>query len=409
MQQLPRRFDVERITRAIDRAAVTLVIGPRQVGKTTLVRDLLRRPGEVRYFDAEKPIDATALADPYLALADLRGTIIIDEAQLLDGLLPVLRVLADRPDQPAKFVVLGSASADLIGLTAQSLAGRVEIVELGGFRLADIASDKTATKGTADIAQLPNDLQPEQALWLRGGLPRSFIATTELDSIAWRDNYITTFLSTDLPRLGSRVPTTTMRRAWTMLSHYHGQTWNGSELARSLDVDAKSARRYLDQLTDALVVRQLLPWYVNNGKRQVKAPKIYIRDSGVFHRLQSISTLDDLLSHPKLGASWEGFVIEQIGQIVDPTPMYFWSTQQGAEVDLYLEIDGRRFGFEIKRSSAPKLTKSLRIASADLDLDGVGIVYPGEVHTRISEHTWLLPLNLLAHMATAADLVAAVT
>lgn len=299
---------------------------------------------------------------------------VIDEAQMVEGLFPVLRVLADRIDGHARFLVLGSASADLVGLSSQSLAGRVEIIELTGLRIADVGRD--------DVDRL----------WLRGGLPASFTAPDGATSRAWLDNYITTFLSTDLPQLGSRVPTTTMRRAWTMLSHYHGRLWNGNEFARALDVDAKSGRRYLDQLTDALVVRQLQPWYVNTAKRQVKSPKIYIRDSGTLHRLLTIGTFDSLLSHPRVGASWEGMVVEQIGAILDPSPMYHWSTHQGAELDLYFEVEGRNYGIEVERSSAPRLTKSMRIAVDDLGLTHLGVVYPGAKRVRLSPRVTLVPL-----------------
>ncbi len=342
------------------------------------------------YFDAENPTDLVQLRDPMLALQGLTGTIIIDEAQLVDGLFPILRVLADRPDRPARFLVLGSASADLVGLTSQSLAGRVEILELTGLRVSDVG-------GEVD------------RLWLRGGLPASFDALDLDDSVRWRDNYITTFLSTDLPQLGSRVPTSTMRRAWTMLSHYHGQTWNGAEFSRSLDVDAKSGRRYLDQLTDALVVKQMLPWFASTGKRQVKSPKIYIRDTGVLHRLQSIETRSDLLAHPVVGASWEGFVIEQLGMLLDDHPIYFWRTQQGAELDIFVQLRGGNYGIEVKRSSAPSITKSIRIALDDLHLDHVAIAYPGTSRYAVERRVSVVPFVDLVAATTPSELVAAIT
>lgn len=384
---IDRYVEIRRLRDSLERARVVLLVGPRQAGKTTLAHTTLGGD-QVHYFDAENPTDRVRMSDPLLALGDLVGTVVIDEAQLVTDLFPILRVLADRPQRPARFLVMGSASADLVGLTAQSLAGRVEIIELGGFRLADLG--------------------PEQLdrLWVRGGLPEAFTARNSEDANAWIDNYITTFLSTDLPQLGSRVPTTTMRRAWTMLSHYHGQTWNGAEFARALDVDAKSARHYLDQLTDALVVRQLLPWFVNTAKRQVKSPKIYIRDSGVLHRLQSIDRRDDLLAHPKVGASWEGLIVEQVGMILGGLPMYHWRTQQGAELDLFTQIGGRNYGLEIKRASAPQITKSIRIALEDLDLAHLAIVYPGTVTARLDERVTLVAASHLLQATTPDEMVA---
>lgn len=336
-----------------------LLTGPRQAGKTTLSRLVGQSPPECT-FDAENPVDTARLADPMLALSGLSGLITIDEAQRIPDLFPVVRVLVDRPGTSARFLILGSAAPDLVGLASESLAGRVELVELAGLSVRDVGSS------AAD------------RLWLRGGLPPSFTARSEEDSAAWRDGYITTFLERDLAQLGVRIPAATMRRAWTMLAHYHAQLWNGAELARSLDVAQTTARRYLDALTDAFVIRQLTPWFANIEKRQRRSPKIYIRDPGLLHRLLGIDNRLSLERNPKLGASWEGFVIEQLAALLAPNPLYFWCTQQDAELDVYVELSGRPYGFEIKRTSTPSLTRSMRSALADLQLARLAIVYPGQ-------------------------------
>lgn len=369
-------MDETRLGQALGRAPIVLVTGPRQAGKTTLVDLLLGKVGddlEVHRLDAEDPRDRARLDDPMLALEPLRGVVMIDEAQHVADLFPVLRVLADRPGRPARFVVLGSASPDLIGMTAESLAGRVELIELGGLRLADVGAEESGR------------------WWRRGGLPPSFLAENETDSVAWRDNYIATFLERDLGQLGVRVPATTMRRTWTMLAHYHGQTWNGAELARALGIGQSTVRRYLDALTDALVVRQLQPWLANISKRQVRSPKIYLRDAGLLHRLLGVNDADGLESHPKVGASFEGLVVEELARIVSPAPLYFWRTQHGAELDVYTEIDGRRIGVEVKRTTAPRVTPSIRHAIADLDLDHVVVAHAGRDTFPLAERVTAVP------------------
>ena len=284
---------------------MVLLVGPRQAGKSTLARRLATEAGQVTIFDLELPQHYERLRDPVLALEGLRGLVVIDEAQHTPALFPVLRVLADRAERPATFLVLGSASPDLVGLSAESLAGRVEIIELGGLRLHDVGPDQL------------------NKLWIGGVLPASYTAN-EQDSTIWRRNYIETFLYRDLPQLGFRAPVAETRRFWTMLAHYHAQTWNGSELGRALGRDHKSVRRYLDALSDALVVRQLLPWYSNTGKRLVRSPKVYVHDSGLLHSLLGLETVDDVLNHPKVGASWEGFLIEQIAMGLPHIDLYFW-------------------------------------------------------------------------------------
>ncbi len=371
------------------RAPVVLLVGPRQAGKTTLARHAMGfDQGPVHFLDAENPRDLSRLSDPLLALESLRGTVVVDEAQHVPDLFPVLRVLADRPESQARFLILGSASPTLVGLGAESLAGRVEIIELDGLRVADV--------GTGELDRL----------WVRGGLPPAYTARSEPDSIAWRDNYVATFLERDLAGLGFRMPATTMRRVWTMLAHYHGQLWNGAELARALGVSEPSVRRYLDALTDALVVRQLQPWFANISKRQVRSPKIYLRDSGTLHSLLGIGDQESLLSHPTVGASYEGFIIEQLAQICGRIPMYFWRTQQGAELDLYLQHGGARLGIEVKRSSAPKLTPSMRHALSDLHLDHLLVCYPGPVRYPVSPDVTAIPDADLLRVTGADELLA---
>ncbi len=358
MPLIARSVDTQRLREAISHAPVTLLTGPRQAGKSTLAGQTVSS-SPAAFFDLEDHRDLARLAEPTLALRDTGETMVIDEAQRMPELFPTLRVLVDENRRPGRFVVLGSASPDLVGLGSESLAGRVTFVELGGFRLADVG---------------PECLDD---LWLRGGLPESFVAATDEASNRWRDDYISTFLERDLAALGFRFPATTMRRFWTMLAHYHGQTWNGARIARSIDVSESTVRRYVDALSDALVVRQLRPWFTNISKRQVKSPRVYIRDSGLLHRLLGISTMYDLERSPMLGASWEGMVVEQIltrFASADPT---YWSTHGGAELDLRLETDGRVLGFEIKRTAQPAVTKSMHIALADLELDHLFVVYAG--------------------------------
>ena len=369
---LSRGAGEARLRAALGRAPVVLLTGPRQAGKSTLARAVLKSD-RAHTFDLEDPRDAARLAEPTLALSALPGPILIDEAQRQPDLFPILRVLADEDPRPGRFLVLGSASPDLVGLSAESLAGRVALVDLGGFRLDDLGQDHL------------------EGLWRRGGLPRSFLAPTEAQSIAWRDDYIATFLERDLADLGVRTPATTMRRFWTMLAHYHGQTWRGAELARAFGLAESTVRRYLDALTDALVVRQLTPWFANIGKRQVKAPKVYIRDSGTAHRLLGIGDQSDLLAHPKVGASWEGFVIEQLLADENVQDPWFWGTHNGAEIDLLVRVDGVRVGVEVKRTDRPAVSPSVRIALADLDLERVVVVHAGRDRFPLTDRVEAIP------------------
>ncbi len=383
-RKIERSTANESLRQALAEAPVVLLSGPRQAGKSTIARDLVD-PSPANLFDLEDPRDLARLADPTLVLAGLEGTVVIDEAQLRPDLFPILRVLVDEDPKPGRFLVLGSASPDLIGLGAESLAGRVRVVELGGFELDDV--------GAPGLGQL----------WLRGGLPRSFLAESESASARWRDDYIATFLQRDLAALGFGIPATTMRRFWSMLAHFHGQTWNGAELARSIDVSQPTVRRYVDALTDALVVRQLQPWHANISKRQVKSPRVYLRDTGLLHRLLGIETMVDLQRHPKLGASWEGMVIEHLAtrpDIVDPC---FWSTHTGAEVDLRLELGGRVIGVEVKRTDAPATTKSMHSAIESLELDHLYVVHGGEHRFPLTDTITAVPATTTLSSPTAAS------
>ena len=368
---------LSQIQTALQRSRAVVLCGPRQCGKTTLARELLA-PDSVNYFDLEDPASLARLDEPMTALHPLRGLVVIDEVQRRPELFPVLRVLLDRKAAPARFLVLGSASGDLLRQSSESLAGRVEYVTLGGFSLPELGA------------------AAESRLWLRGGFLLSYLAGNEADSVAWRRDFIRTLLERDLPQWGVRVAATALRRFWTMLAHYHGQTWNAAEPARALGVSEPTVRHYLDLLTDALMVRQLPPWHANLGKRQVKAPKIYVRDSGLLHQLLGIDGERALLSHPKVGASWEGFVIEQALATQTHDEAFFWATHQGAEIDLILRRGDRLFGIECKRADAPRLTTSLRTATADLGLERIAVLYPGQRRYALSDSVEAVPLAALA-------------
>lgn len=359
-----RRVDhLRRLTGLLREFPVVGLVGPRQVGKTTLARALARGwRGAVTYLDLESPADLARLADPVLALGPLRGLVVIDEFQRRPDLLAVLRVLVDRPRRPARFLVLGSASPDLIRGSSETLAGRIAYHELSGFSLAEV-----------DPARLG-------ALWLRGGFPRSFLARTEPASWRWRQQFIRTFLERDLPALGLRLGADTLHRFWAMLAHYHAQVWNASELARAFGVADTTVRGYLDLLASAFMVRLLTPWSENLAKRQVKAPKVYLRDPGLLHALLGIRTADDLERHPKVGASWEGFMLSEViqGLVAEPRECHFWATHGGVELDLLVIRGRRRLGFEFKRTSGPSVTRSMHVALADLRLERLDVIHAGE-------------------------------
>lgn len=374
MTMIPRESILRGLKVALARSRVVVLTGPRQCGKTTLARQLLPEDS-INYFDLEDPSSLARLDEPMTALGPLRGLVVIDEVQRRPDLFPLLRVLADREDRPARFLVLGSASGDLMRQTSESLAGRMERVTIGGFSLREVGAES------------------ERELWLRGGFPLSYLAPTETDCAAWRKSFVQTLLERDLPQWGVRVPAAALLRFWTMLAHYHGQTWNAAEPARALGVGQSTARRYLDLLTDAFMIRQLQPYFVNIRKRQVKAPKIYVRDSGLLHQLLGIDSLKGLLTHPKVGASWEGFVIEQVLMAVDYDEAFFWATHQGAEIDLVLRRGGHFLGVECKRTDAPRMTPSIRIALKDLGLARVAVLYPGSKRFPLGDRVEAVPLR----------------
>ena len=355
---LSRPHYFQLLTAAVNRSPIVAILGPRQVGKTTLARQFIQ-DRQATYFDLESQPDLRRLQNPELALGALDGIVVIDEIQVLPELFAVLKVLVDRPQNQAHFLILGSASPDIVRNVSQTLAGRVEFIELNGFSLAEVGT-----------------LRWEE-LWVRGGFPRSFLADTTEDSAAWREGFIRTFLERDIPQLGITIPAPAMRRFWTMLAHYHGQIWNATELARSMGMSDKTVRSYLDILTGTFMVRQLQPWHANISKRQVKSPKIYLRDSGLLHSLLDVPDRHALLAHPRVGASWEGFAVEQVLQAVAPSQAYFWAAHAAAELDLLFVQRGLRFGVEVKFSEAPTVTRSMHNAVADLDLHYLWVVHPG--------------------------------
>jgi hypothetical protein len=356
--EIPRQELADRVRRVLRQNPVTALIGPRQCGKTTLARQIAaREPTE--YFDLESPSDLERLSNPMTTLDPLKGLVVIDEVQRKPDLFPLLRVLSDRRPSPARFLLLGSASPDLIRQSSETLAGRVAFVDMAGFHLGEVGADSL------------------RALWWRGGFPRSFLAEDDATSRAWRENFIQTFLERDLRMFGVQVPPMTLRRLWNMLAHYHGQIWNASDISRSLGEAHTTVKRHLDILTGALMVRQLPPWFENLGKRQVKSPKVYLRDSGLLHELLGVDSFARLEGHPKLGVSWEGFVIEEVLRVTGERQAHFWATHSGNELDLLVFVKGRRIGIEVKYADAVSLSKSMHVALADLKLDRLLVVHPG--------------------------------
>lgn len=369
---------LRQLTIATNRSPITALLGPRQCGKTTLARAFANGKNAT-IFDLESLPDRQRLQNPELMLGALSGLVVLDEIQRMPELFSVLRVLVDRPGNRVQYLILGSASPSLVRNVSESLAGRVELVELSGFDLFEVG------------------LESRDVLWLRGGYPRSFLAALDEDSQVWREGYIRTFLERDIPQFGITIPASAMRRFWTMLAHYHGQILNASELARSMGGSDKTARSYLDILTGTFMVRQLQPWYENIGKRQVKSPKIYFRDSGLLHSLLGLTDMFSLLGHPKVGASWEGYVLEQVHQILRPGEVYFWATHGGAELDFFFIRSGLRFGIEVKYSEAPKVTKSMRIAIDDLGLEHLWLIYPGQHRYPVHDQITVYPLPQFLH------------
>ena len=374
---ISRQQILVQIRQVLRRSRVVALLGPRQSGKTTLAR-LIVPADSANYFDLEDPASLARLTEPVTALAALRGVVVIDEVQRRPDLFPVLRVLADRAPLPARFLVLGSASPALLRQSSESLAGRLETITLSGFSLAEVGAKAV------------------ERHWLRGGFPLAFLARSDSDSLLWRRQFIQACLERDLPQLGVSLPAPALLRFWTMLAHYHGQTWTAAEPARSLGVSEPTVRRYLDLLTGLFMVRQLPPWHENLQKRQVKAPKVYVRDTGLLHQLLGLRTGQELVGHPKCGASWEGYAIEEVLKLLQPDEAYFWATHNGAELDLLLFTRGQRLGVEVKRTDAPTLTPSMRIALTDLRLDHLTVFYPGMKPYSLADRVSVMPLTTLA-------------
>jgi uncharacterized protein len=367
----------QEIGTALQRSRIVALVGPRQSGKTTLAQ-IFVPPDSVNYFDLEDPVSLTRLDEPLTSLRELTDLVVIDEVQRRPDLFPLLRVLADRRPLPARFLILGSASPDLMRSASESLAGRVETISISGFSIAEVGQEHM--KGH----------------WLRGGFPLSYLAATDTDSHIWRKNFIQAFLERDLPQWGIQIPAAALLRFWMMLAHYHGQIWNASEASRSMGVSDMTVRRYLDILEGVFMIRVLQPWYANIQKRQIKSPKIYFRDSGLLHVLLGIQTELDLFTHPKAGASWEGYAVEEVIKAMRPDEAFFWGTHGGAELDLLLLKNGRRIGVECKRKDAPRLTPSMKIAMEDLQLDRLLVFYPGEKRYPLAEQIDVIPLAYLA-------------
>ncbi len=371
-RMLPRSSQLDRLFQLLTQFPVVALLGPRQVGKTTLARQLAGKWGNpVKQFDLEDPDDQARLADPAFVLRPLTGLVVLDEIQARPDLFPLLRVLADRPDAPARFLILGSAAPELVQRTAETLAGRVAFHELDGFGLDELAAANRLNTVTADWLD---------TRWLRGGFPRALLASDLRSSLEWREAFVRTYLERDLPQLGINLPAITLRRFWTMVAHSHGQTWNSSEIARSLGVSDKTVSRYLDILEGTYMAHRLLPWHTNLGKREVKAAKVYVSDSGVLHSLLRISDFDSLLAHPMCGASWEGLIVREIIRRsgAQRGEAFFWGTHTGAELDLLIVRNGKRVGFEIKLTRAPRVSAAMRSAHAALRLDHLYVICHAE-------------------------------
>ena len=379
---IPRPEAINRITSIFRVHPITALLGPRQCGKTTLARIIAEREPST-YFDLENPVDVRRLSAPISVLEQLSGLVVIDEVQRRPDLFELLRVLVDRPQNRARFLLLGSASPNLVKGVSESLAGRIGFVDLSGFNLWEVGVEHLTS------------------LWVRGGFPRSFLADEDTGSMAWRGDFIRTFLERDIPQFGITVPAETLRRFWTMVAHYHGQVWNAAQFARSLSTSENTARRYLDILAGAYMIRILPPWFENIRKRQIKSPKIYIRDSGIFHSLLQLHTLADLQGHPKLGASWEGFALEQVLTALETRDTYFWATHAGAELDLLVMVSGKRYGFEFKYADAPGRSRSMHAAIQDLRLEKLWVLYPGQQEYALDERISVIPLNAVPGVTDA--------
>lgn len=375
---MKRTTHLQEIKKTFKSHPIVAILGPRQCGKTTLAREYLKKiPDfpEENYFDLEDFADMERLSQPNLAFVHLKGLIVIDEIQRFPNLFPTLRVVVDQDQSDKTFLILGSASKELIKQSSETLTGRIHYFELTPFSSSEVEDGQT--------------------LWLRGGFPRSYLAEDEEASYKWRKSYIRNFLEQDLPSLDFNVSPNQLRRFWMMLTHYHGNIYNGTEIGRSLNINYNNVRHYIDILTSTLMIRQLQPWHENISKRQIKSYKIYFRDSGLFHTLLGVSDRSELLKHPKLGASWEGFALEEIIRHLgaEPYECYFWATQSAAELDLLIVKDGKKLGFEFKYSDAPSLTKSMKIAMTDLNLDRLTVIYPGSKSYFLDEKIKVISLS----------------
>lgn len=378
---ISRPGPVARVRAAFSVHPIAALTGPRQCGKTTLARRMAAHAPRSTYFDLEAAVDRRRLTAPEQTLGRLNGLVVIDEVQRLPALFETLRVLVDRPRNRARFLLLGSASPALVKGVSESLAGRVGLVDLAGFEMGEVGSDAW------------------RELWLRGGFPRAYLAPGRAASALWRGNFVRTFLERDIPQLGISIPAETLRRFWTMIAHYHGQVWNAAEFARAIGATQATARRYLDILAGVFMVRVLPPWFVNLKKRQVKAPKVYLRDTGLLHTLLGLTEEEELAGHPKVGASFEGFAIEQVLAALDAGHAHYWATHGGAEIDLLIERRGKRHGFECKLADAPGVTRSMRVALADLRLDHLWVLYPGAETYPLDDRITVLPAARIPDLA----------
>ena len=381
--QIIRIDEIRQLNQRFRNNPVVAILGARQCGKTTLARqfsDQWRK--DVTFFDLENPLDIQRLEEPLLALENLDGLIVLDEIQRAPALFPVLRVLADRPNKNAKFLILGSASRDLIRQSSESLAGRISYLEMGGFPLDLVEAGK------------------EERLWIRGAFPRSFLASSEAASYQWRQDFIATFLERDIPQLGFNIPARSLGRFWQMLAHYHGQIFNASEIGKSLGVSDHTAQRYLDLLSGTFMVRQLRPWHYNTKKRIIKRPKIYFRDTGILHALFALTNKKDVFLHPKLGASWEGFALEETIKAIQlkEDETFFWGVHASAEIDLVFQKNGRLYGVEVKYAQAPGITPSMRMAGSELDLKHLWVIYPGKKVYALDKNVTVIPLPELGRL-----------
>ena len=380
---IARPAPIVRVRESFGVHPVVALTGPRQCGKTTLARAIAADLPQSTYFDLEAAVDRRRLQAPEQALERLLGLVVIDEVQRLPALFETVRVLVDRPDNGARFLLLGSASPALVKGVSETLAGRAGLVDLSGFDLREVAAD------------------PWRRLWLRGGFPRSYLAPDGRGSWLWRESFVRTFLERDIPQFGITIPAETLRRFWMMIAHYHAQIWNAAELARALGASEGAARRYLDILAGAFMVRILPPWFENLRKRQVKAPKVYVRDTGLLHTLLDVEYEHELAGHPKVGASFEGFAIEQLCIAFETSNACFWATHGGAELDLLVTRGGKRYGFECKLADAPGTTRSMRVALADLGLEHLWVVYPGDEPYRLDDRISVLPVAGIPELAAS--------